>query len=151
MGNDLNVLEEEHRKFNTLIRDMAQYETNCGKFFAELVKIIVGHSELEERTISPLLEYNRTRHISGAKFDRILLEEAYGTLMENFDSMMEVHNRIRKMLEDARGETYKVEVTEVIDEICHHIKMEEEIAYPAAIAAGEILHFENRKASQTPM
>lgn len=145
----VTVLEEEHRKFNTLIREMARYESPSAMFFAELTKIIEAHSELEEQIIEPLLAYILNRNRSGAVFDRLSLEKSYGLLVENYDGMLETHSRMKKMLEDARGVTYKIEVQGIVDQICHHIRMEEQIAYPAALAAGEILHFDNRRISHT--
>lgn len=142
MGNQINVISEEHKKFNTLLSDLAKYDTNCGKFFAELLKIIEHHSELEEQVVIPLLTYIDSRLHTGDGLDKASLETSYGMLLEKYDTLVADHTKMRKVLEEAKAETYKIEVQRIIDDVLHHMKMEEEIAYPAAVAAGEILHFD---------
>ena len=142
MVSSLHVMEEEHRRFNSLVSEMAEFESNCGRSFIELKKIVEKHADLEEATVMPLLSYMESRIRPTRGVDRISLGKSYGQLLENYGKLLSDHESMRKMLDEIRVETYKIEVSRIAEEILHHMKMEEEIAYPAAVAAGEILHFD---------
>lgn len=134
------VLEKEHARFNSMILELSEYETNCSKFFMELFKIVKRHYIKEEAVLLPLLAYMDSRLKSGVEVDPAPLEESYLQFLQNYEALIDDHNNMRKMLDEAMNQTYRVEVQTLIGEILHHIQMEEEIVYPAAVAAGEILH-----------
>lgn len=136
----MHILELEHEGFYRRVSEIIDSESNCWNYFAELVKTIEKHSRLEENVLVPLLTFIGNRSLSRSPEEIDNLNSLYDRFIENYDRLVSEHVSMRKILKDIRGQTYRIDITKLVDEILHHMKMEEEMAYPAALAAGELLN-----------
>lgn len=149
MGLTPHIIEEEHAIFHRRVTELIDSESNCWKYFIELMKTMEKHEKLEEMVLVPLLNYVESRILEKKHTDTAPLIGYYRKLLENYDILISEHQSMIKILKDIKGETYLVEISELIDSILHHIRMEEEMAYPAAIAAGELLNIERNSSGET--
>lgn len=108
-----------------------------------------NHEKLEEDILIPLLNFMESRLHENNEFNTSALANTYRKFLEHYDGLISEHLSMKKLLKDVKGETYLVEVSDFIDNILQHIRMEEEIAYPAAFAAGELLNIDRTESGET--
>lgn len=149
MSSNPHVIEEEHAWFHRRVTEIIDSESNCWNYFVELMKTMERHQQLEEMIVIPLLTFVEYRMLEKHPENTSSLDGAYRKLLEHYDTLISEHTSMKKILKDIKGETYLVEVSNFIDDILHHIRMEEEMAYPAAIAAGQLLNLDLSRARQS--
>ncbi|MCL6090226.1 MAG: hemerythrin domain-containing protein [Candidatus Thermoplasmatota archaeon] len=139
MDTEIDALRSEHSYLLEKINDLAQREAGSSKIFIELRKLSYLHIEREQETIIPLLRYLKYRLDGKNKKYSPDLNEIRNKMILGYGELIEDHINIMNLLEEAFHETYQVEVMEFVKNIAHHIALEEQIFYPAAMAAVDLI------------
>ena len=139
MNTEIDALRSEHSHLLEKINDLAQRESGSSKIFKELRELSYLHVEREQETIIPLLRYLKLR-LDGKteKYPPNPLE-LRNRMILGYGALIEDHVHIMNLLEEAFHETYQVEVTEFVKNIAHHIALEEQVLYPAAMVAVDLI------------
>ena len=139
MGEDKWLLAGEHARCQHLLEEICMSDLNCKGYFTEALKISTRHAELEEAIVSPIIRNLKGLAKTPDTDDLDNLVEMFRVFQKNYDRLLKDHSIMRKLLKEAQGRTYKVEVSNAIDEILRHMNMEEETVYPSVSIVGELL------------
>jgi hypothetical protein len=145
MAEKHNILDHEHELLLEELNEISQQNGRTGDICSEVLTLFREHLREENETIVPLLGYlkNSLEKIDGK--DIPILRTASERFAYNFKRMLEEHREISLKLNLAIGEL-KLKPDEkalhLAHELIHHVEIEEQILYPAAFAAGDLLRFE---------
>lgn len=131
MGRNSDFLLKEHEKFNKYSSEICASDLHCRSYFDEMNKVKKRHQRMEEEIVFPL--YCIVEDKSSIKDPKVLeeLNSSYDIYFKFYDRLIEDHNVIKKILKEVRGQTYRIEVVDAIDEMIDHMEMEEEFVYPS--------------------
>ncbi len=131
MSVQVDILFEEHLKYNRVAGEICATDPNLKEVFSDLLKVMVRHEKMEEDLVFPLYRdlINRLSNSGGSLDDE--LEEKFDIFMRTRSRLIEDHNVFRRVLQDAPGRIYRVELLTAFDEMLHHIRFEEELLYPS--------------------
>ncbi len=140
-----SFLDKEHTELLEKIQELSMREGDVGESFKAVMKIFSFHLDREEETVIPLLEYLRRRALKEPEPMHERISTASRGFQQEYGSMLSEHREIETLLEAAeRSSSAKVnEVLDLIRALRHHVEIEEEILYPAALAAGTLFNLEN--------
>ncbi len=122
-----------------------------GQLYSDVLGLFRPHLAEENETIVPLLKYNRDRLEEFENKDVEPLKLASARFENHFDRMIEEHREISRKLNQILDELKSnpdEDAKHLAHELIHHVELEEEILYPAAFAAGDLLEFERELLGQ---
>lgn len=138
-------LKEEHEALVEALKTHSARKDKTGAAVRDLLRILKPHMEKEDELVMPLLGLLGGLAAGGKPSRKSLaaivgLREKYA---EQYRGVFEEHVAIRRAIENARasareGQGYD-EVSETLDWLVHHAKIEEEALYPAALLVGQRL------------
>lgn len=131
MDENPTAYAEEHKEYSDFVDKVFKDDFNIKVFFGEVVKIQRRHIETEERLVFPLYNYMVDKAFMNSVFDSGQIFDMHAEFLENYDRLLKDHNIISKVLHEALGQSYKIEVNTKIKKILDHMKFEEEVIYPA--------------------
>lgn len=144
MKGNLSILDREHKHLLEEIQELSGCDGELGETFREVGKEFSSHLHKEEETVVPLLEYlgNRSEPNQRSLIGNVAV--ASENFQMEYQSMLEEHQHLGLILEtvDKLGTTPNTRALGLVHELQHHIAIEEEILYPAALAAGDLFRLE---------
>ncbi len=139
-----SFLDKEHTELLEELQFAAESGGKLGETFSEILSLFSYHLDREEETVVPLLEYLSERTVEGNIADYAGLIQAAEGFDEEYESMIKEHSDLNTLSTEAESmltdDTAKFE--QLIHKLRHHIALEEEVLYPAAIGAGDIIDYE---------
>lgn len=139
-----SFLDREHTEILETLQAASFTEGSTKRIFSEMLSIFSYHLDREEETVMPLLHYLSERVTQNHGLDYALLRLQAHELKTEFDSMLSEHQKLSdlaslagKLIRSDSGEKI-----ELLGRLKHHMLIEEEILYPAAKGAVELLEHE---------
>lgn len=135
------LLDDEHEELMGTLRKIGDRKNSTGKAVKELLRILEPHFEKEERVAMPLLGALPLL-TSESRIEN--LKEIAGfrePLLQEYQSMFREHKSLTPLIERALSEARKERINdavEVLEMLVHHVRIEEDILYPAALVAGTL-------------
>ncbi len=139
-----SFLDREHTEILEELQAASLTEGSTKKIFSEMLSIFSYHLDREEETVMPLLHYLSERVTQNHGLDYALLRLQAHELKTEFDSMLSEHQKLSDLASLA-GKLFSSdsgEEIELLGKLKHHMLTEEEILYPAAEGAVELLKHE---------
>ena len=133
-----SMLNEEHTELLSRISEMSGISGEPGRLFAKILEIFSGHLDREEETVIPLVIYLEERIEGSAQADESLGKYANDFRTE-YPTMISEHREMDGMMKQIESISSSDDAAKLIREIRHHVRMEEEILYPAAMAAADMV------------
>ena len=134
-------LEEEHKEIMGSLRNAARFSDGTGKAVKELMKVLEPHFEKEEKVAMPVLgslsELVSGEHVSNLRE----IADSQGALLQEYENMFQEHQILKQFIERAKAEAKREsheEVSDLLDALAHHAKVEEQVLYPSALLAGTL-------------
>jgi iron-sulfur cluster repair protein YtfE (RIC family) len=133
-----SFLNEEHTELLAEISEVAATPGKTGKLFSELLNIFSGHLDREEQTVLPLLGYlydsvERPIDVSDSLF------KAGKDFRTEYATMVNEHKAIDDIMKTTESDGAPEKVMELICDIRHHVMLESEVIYPAAMMAANMI------------
>lgn len=147
MDHEDDILKEEHSRLVISMNGISQDPGKTGKAFSEVLKIFRYHLDREEGTVIPLLSYLKERMCKGGRTVDDSLVTAADNLSVELESMLEEHRQIEDLLGrimDLPKEKQTEMALEIVAELRHHVALEEQMLYPAAMAATELIKLKKK-------
>lgn len=110
--------------------------------FPKLLALFRAHLDKENQTVAPLLGYLLNRQEGHEQVDAAALKMANSKLGALYKELMDEHAEIKELLgkvNEVQMDDQRVAADSLVRELLHHIRLEEEIIYPAALAARELI------------
>lgn len=151
MTETINIMDREHEELLKKLERFSQLNGLPGEVFTEVAVLFRTHMREENQTILPLLGYLRSRLEEFEVKDITSLKTAASRFENHYDQMLEEHreiSRLLKMAMDTLMNSGEEEPMHLVRELLHHVQLEEEILYPAAFAAGDLVEFERELLGQ---
>ena len=137
-------LRKEHEEIMQSLRIASKMNDETGNAVRELMKSLEPHFEKEEKYAMPALGA-LPELVSGDKIrDLKEIADLQGALLQEYETMFQEHEILRRWIEQAKKEAYREhheETVDLLDALAHHAKVEEEVLYPAALLAGTLAKF----------
>src|SRR5487761_35473 len=134
-------LEEEHKEIMTSLKSSARFPDGTGKAVKELLEVLEPHFEKEEKVAMPVLG-SLSQLVSGEHVSNLIeIADSQGALLQEYGNMFQEHQILKQFIERAKTEANRdghEEVSELLDALVHHARVEEEVLYPAALLAGTL-------------
>jgi iron-sulfur cluster repair protein YtfE (RIC family) len=134
-------LEEEHKEIMQSLLRASALTDETGEGVRELLKTLQPHFQKEERYAMPVLG-SLTELVSGEKISNLSeIADSQAGLLREYESMFQEHETLRRFIERAEEQAKRErheEVTEMLEALAHHARIEEEVLYPAALLAGTL-------------
>ena len=134
-------LDQEHSELLKSLKSLSTIDGSTGESAGKLLKALVPHVTEEEKTVVPLL--SSIGDLVGGNADMIELSRLAllgSALMESYNEFLKEHSDIERkaesLLETAKN-TGNTEAASTIEELQHHILLEELFLYPFSILAGK--------------
>ena len=146
-----SILDHEHEMLLEELDEASRATGRVGQLYSEVLGLFRPHLAEENETIVPLLKYNRNRLEEFENKDVENLKVASTRFENHFDRMIEEHREISRKLNQILEELKSnpdENAKHLAHELIHHVELEEEILYPAAFAAGDLLEFERELLGQ---
>lgn len=140
MREKTSFLDKEHTHLLEEIQELSMSDGATGESFKSLMSTFSAHLDREEETVMPLLEYLRNWASGNVQMEIDSVPTASRDFQKEYGTMIAEHKEISAMLNSIeRSDSVRVRgVSDLIGELRHHVEIEEEILYPAALAAGEL-------------
>lgn len=137
-------MKEEHTRLLVDLQTMSVGRTSLNAVFEEILRVFEYHLDREEETTLPLLAFLEQRSTFGSfqKMNPEILKSAWDLFKNEVKTMLTEHRDILRLIEKAEelpGFSQNAYARDVSEAIRNHIRLEEKILYPAAMAAGELL------------
>ncbi len=136
-----NSLKEEHMEIMGSLRSSANFSDGTGRAVKELLKVLEPHFEKEEKVAMPVLgslsELVSGEHVSNLRE----IADSQGALLQEYENMFQEHQILKQFIERAKAESKREgheDVSDLLDALGHHARVEEEVLYPAALLAGTL-------------
>ncbi len=139
-----SFLDREHTEILEELQAASLTEGSTKKIFSEMLSIFSYHLDREEETVMPLLHYLSERVTQNHGLDYALLRLRAHEFSTEFDNMLSEHQKLSDLASLA-GKLFSSdsgEEIELLGKLKHHMLTEEEILYPAAEGAVELLKHE---------
>ena len=133
-----SFLNEEHTELLNEISEMSAATGETGKLFSQLLNIFSGHLDREEETVLPLLRYLHDSVEGPAEASDGLFKAGKDFRVE-YETMENEHKAMDKIMNVIESSGAAGKVMELIWHIRHHVTLESEIIYPAAMAAANMV------------
>ncbi|MCL4328508.1 MAG: hemerythrin domain-containing protein [Candidatus Thermoplasmatota archaeon] len=144
MESETSYLDNEHTELLEGMQNLSACDTEVGHAFKDIARVFSYHLDREESTVIPLLKYLRRKAEGECESSRERLLAASENFHVEYDSMLKEHGEIEKLLGSVEsiGVGMERSVSDLIHDLRHHVEIEEEILYPAALAAGNLFMME---------
>ncbi len=146
-----SILDHEHEMLLEELDEVSRRNGRIGQLYSEVLGLFKPHLAEEKETIVPLLKYNKDRLEEFENKDVENLKQASARFESHFDRMISEHREISRKLNEILDEL-RTDPDEgalhLAHELIHHVELEEEILYPAAFAAGDLIEFERELLGQ---
>ncbi len=141
MKEKLSFLDREHAELLEKIQGFSTCDGELGKNFKEAMGKFGSHLEKEEVTVIPLLKYLGSRIRPDQVSRTFKPYSARDGFRAEYQTMLGEHRQIEKILDriSKLEGTVNQKAQELVMELKHHIEVEEEVLYPAASAAGDLM------------
>ncbi len=123
------------------LRSSANFSDGTGRAVKELLKVLEPHFEKEEKVAMPVLgslsELVSGEHVSNLRE----IADSQGALLQEYENMFQEHQILKQFIERAKAESKREgheDVSDLLDALGHHARVEEEVLYPAALLAGTL-------------
>lgn len=146
-----SILDHEHEMLLEELDEVSRRSGRIGQIYSEVLTLFRAHLAEENETIVPLLRYNKERLEEFENKDVENLKLASARFENHFDRMVGEHREISRKLNHVLDELKSSPdegAKQLAQELIHHVELEEEILYPAAFAAGDLLEFERELLGQ---
>lgn len=145
MAETIKAVTIEHEKLLEDLDDLSRTSGKVGEIYSDVLVLFRAHLERENETVLPLLGYLKSR-LKGFNVESMEpLRIASSKLEDHFDQMLIAHKEISRLL-DLVSEELKAEPNDAAGCLAKglraHIALEEEVSYPAAFAASDLLDIE---------
>lgn len=138
----MDAMADEHTGLLMDLKALSKGDTSFSSLFMEVLRIFRYHLDREEHTTIPLLRFLGQRNNGGGKPDTGDLRMKWRTFSMEYDIMISEHQQIISLLEkldDFPDFSQDAMARDVAGELRHHVALEEQVLYPAAMAAGDLL------------
>jgi len=145
------ILDHEHEVLLEELDEVSRRTGRVGQIYSEVLGLFRSHLAEENETIVPLLKYYRERLEEYGNKDVEKLKLASERFENQFDKMVQEHREISRKLNQILEELKRnpdEDEMHLAQELIHHVELEEEILYPAALAAGDLIEFEREHLGQ---
>lgn len=144
MEEKISFLDREHTHLLEEIQELSMNEGTAGESFKSLLRVFSAHLDREEETVMPLLEYLRNRVAGNSELKNERISAASRDFQLEYGTMIAEHKEISEILKSIEiCDTVAISgALNLIGELRHHVEIEEEILYPAALAAGVLFKLE---------
>lgn len=135
------ALEDEHTRLLADLRILSGGNGRMSGAFDELLEVFQIHVDKVEEFAVPLLKYLE-RRLAGIDFSNSGSLHADGRFLRQYPLLLEGHRlmvNILRKVEEFPEFWQNSTARDLVEEMRHHLAMEEQILYPAVTAAGEIL------------
>ena len=134
-------LDEEHEEIMGALGNFAKFRDETGSSIKNLLKVLEPHFQKENKIVMPVLGALSVL-VSGEHVPNLQeIAESQGVLLQEYDNMYKEHAQIKVLIEQAtraaKRENHQ-EVTDLLEGLAHHARVEEEVLYPAAVLAGTV-------------
>jgi hypothetical protein len=134
-------LVEEHEEIMGSLRNTARFPGETGKAVKELLDVLEPHFEKEEKFAMPVLG-SLSDLVSGEHVPNLKeIADSQAPLMKEYQRMLQEHANLKRYIDRARMEARiagRKEVSDLLDGLAHHARVEEEVLYPAALLASTL-------------
>lgn len=142
MTDSRSLLDEEHEELVRKLESVSKEENPLGSAFSDILCSFKCHMERENVSVVPLLKFlkGRTSESVGSESKEFI--DASNNFRENYGEMLEEHRSMVNVVDHARKQFSSFssdEISGIADELIHHISLEEEVLYPAALAASDLI------------
>jgi len=132
-------LKEEHEELLDGIRRYSRGNDRTGASVRELLKTLEPHVKKEDEIVLPLLglmgELAAGEPIENPNALMLLHEKYVGEYRGMFTEHVAIKRAVKAAKRNARAEGHP-DLSETLDALLHHARIEEEALYPAALAVG---------------
>lgn len=136
------ALQEEHKHLQAELADATRAGGRTGEAAVELQRLLQPHFEAEEEYALPqlgaLMPLATGKPVAGADHVVQLSDKLKASLSKMLDEHKGIGAATDKLATAARQEK-KTAAAAFAENLKHHAMMEEQVMYPAAIVAGELL------------
>lgn len=142
MAENSSFLDEEHEELVRELESVSWRENPLGQAFSDILRSFKSHMERENSSVVPLLKYLRDRANGIAGGENSQFVDASVNFRENYKEMLEEHKSMVNAIYRVKRELASFlsdKISSLTDELIHHIAMEEEVLYPAALAASDLI------------
>ena len=139
-----SFLDREHTEILEALQAAYLTEGSTKRIFSEMLSIFSYQLDREEETVMPLLHYLSERVTENHVLDYPLLRLQAHEFSTEFDNMLSEHQKLSELAYLAGNliSSDSGEEIEQLGRLKHHMLTEEEILYPAAKGAVELLEHE---------
>ena len=144
-------METEHRELLREIEDASANRDRTGILFSKVFEIFREHLNTETRTVFPLVSYLSERLEVKTMIDKSKLIVARDLFEDEYEHMLQEHSRMNSLLSEVQelGKGKRNEKARTLAErLISHVRLEEEILYPAAFASGDLISWERELLGQ---
>jgi iron-sulfur cluster repair protein YtfE (RIC family) len=138
-------LDREHSELLEQMSEIAAGKGKVAELYGEILSIFSYHLDKEEETVIPLLAYLKSRSTARSEVGFHDLESASRKFIGDAEEMISEHREMAQIIEkvaSAKESGSSQKAAEIGRSLLHHVELEEEILYPAAEAACELLALE---------
>ncbi len=145
MENKESFLDREHSELLESLQELSSSGGCNSRIFSDILKTFSYHLDREEETVVPLLGYLKCRIDRSCKPDVGKLRSAWDDFTKLHDTMLEEHREIKELLSEVKNQPEtSLKEQRLIRTLEHHVEIEEEILYPASMAAGVLTTVDKR-------
>lgn len=140
-------LDREHSELLEQMSEIAAGKGRIAELYGEILSIFSYHLDKEEETVIPLLGYLKSRDTGQNKGRLRDLESASRKFIGDAEEMVFEHSKMAQLIEkaaSAMGSDSSGKAADLGRSLLHHVELEEEILYPAAKAACELLALQEK-------
>lgn len=145
MNGKASFLDREHTEILESLQHAAMSGGGLGILFSEILSVFSYHLDREEETVLPLLNYLPGRTSRAARVDLVPIHLRASEFCTEIDSMLKEHQKLSELSSSAStfSGSGNENVSCLIKKLKHHMLLEEEILYPAAMGVLKLLEFES--------
>ena len=137
-----DILKQTHIRLILDLQAISQGRTSVSAAFEEILRIFEYHLEREEYTTYPLLNFLLQRSKDGEIINVDCVVRAWEGFNAEYEQMLSEHQQLISLLNKAEefpGFRHNAFARDLVDEIRTHIALEEQVLFPAVMAAGELI------------
>lgn len=134
-------LAEEHEEIMGSLRNSTRFQDRTGKAVKELLEVLEPHFEKEEKVAMPILG-SLSKLVSGEHISNLReIADSQNALLQEYENMFHEHLILKQFIGRAKKAAKRdghEEVSDLLDALAHHARVEEEVLYPSALLAGTL-------------
>lgn len=127
-----------------LLRNNAKLKDKTGETIRRLEEALEPHFKKETRIVMPVLGSLPSLVKKETPKNLREIAESHERILGEYENMFQEHTEIQKLVSEAKLFSLHeehAEVTDLMDDLAHHMKVEEEVLYPSALLAGTVAKF----------